>query len=253
MDAERNYHDRQWLERHLAEERHESELLGEIREALFGAQDGIVSTLAVVATVSGATGDRTSVLVAGIATALAGVFSMGAGEYLSSKSQREIYLAQIQGEREEVEHRPEEAAAEVALMFEQEGMAPDAARRVASEIGRYPEVLLRTMVEKELGIAVDGGRSAFQGALVMGLAFGAAALVPLLPFVFLPIAAGPAAAVVTSVVATFAIGVVKSRWTRKSPLRSGAEVVVLAAVAGIAGFFFGTLLPGLLGFEVPAV
>jgi VIT1/CCC1 family predicted Fe2+/Mn2+ transporter len=76
-------------------------MLGD-REAIFGAQDGLVSTLAVVSAVSGATNKRFAVLIAGIAAALAGVFSMAAGEYLSSKSQREIAIAQITKERERV-------------------------------------------------------------------------------------------------------------------------------------------------------
>jgi len=110
--------DRGWIKRHLAEERRKASLLGEIREAIFGAQDGLVSTLAVASTVAGASTERFPVLVAGIASALAGVFSMAAGEYMSSKSQREIFAAQMVGEREEVADRPGEAEAEVAFMLE---------------------------------------------------------------------------------------------------------------------------------------
>jgi VIT1/CCC1 family predicted Fe2+/Mn2+ transporter len=82
----------------LEAERGRASLLGDVREAIFGAQDGLVSTLAVVSAVSGATPDRFPILIAGIAAGLAGIFSMAAGEYLSSKSQREISLAQIAAE-----------------------------------------------------------------------------------------------------------------------------------------------------------
>src|SRR6266540_6666651 len=149
--GERPYEDRAWLAQHLRDERHEADLLGEIREALFGMQDGLVSTLAVVSTVGGATNDRFPILVAGLASALAGVFSMAAGEYLSSKSQREIYVAQIEKEREEVRDRPAESEAEVAYLLEAEGLSEASARRVAAELAREPAVLLKTMVEKELG------------------------------------------------------------------------------------------------------
>ncbi|MBI2017390.1 MAG: VIT1/CCC1 transporter family protein [Candidatus Rokubacteria bacterium] len=128
---ERPYEDKAWLAQHLREERAEADLLSEIREALFGMQDGLVSTLAVVSTVGGATNDRFPILVAGLASALAGVFSMAAGEYLSSKSQREIFLAQVEKEREEVHGRPGESEAEVAYMLEQEGLDEAAAKRVA--------------------------------------------------------------------------------------------------------------------------
>jgi len=240
--------DRQWLKQHLADERKEAEWLGEIREALFGMQDGLVSTLAVVSTVGAASGDRFAVLVAGIASALAGVFSMAAGEYMSSKSQREIYVAQIENEREEVRDRPAEAEAEVAYMLEAEGLSEAAARRVAAELAREPTVLLKTMVEKELGLVIEEGPGAMQGAPVMGGAFGLASLVPILPYLFVPIASAPIASIVLCGVVVFGIGVVKSRWTRREPIRSGLEVVALAAFAGIAGYLFGSVLPSVLGF-----
>lgn len=239
--------DRAWLEQHLADERRESDLLGEIREALFGMQDGIVSTLALASAVSGATGDRYPILVAGIASALAGVFSMAAGEYLSSKSQREIYVAQIENEREEVRDRPDEAEAEVALMLEQEGLDEAAARRVAAELAREPSVLLKTMVEKELGLVVEEGHGALQGAVIMGVSFGVAALVPLIPYMLLPVSTAVWGSMVFSGVVIFGIGVLKSKWTKRNPIASGIEIVVLATVAGVAGLLFGTVLPALLG------
>jgi VIT1/CCC1 family predicted Fe2+/Mn2+ transporter len=244
--------DRAWLAAHLAEERGKASLLGEIREAIFGAQDGLVSTLAVVSTVAGASANSFPVLIAGIASGLAGVFSMAAGEYMSSKSQREIFEAQIVGEREEVRERPGEAEAEMAFMFEEDGLPRQEARAVASVIARHPEVLLKTMVEKELGLTGEHAEGTpLQGALIMGTAFGAGALVPILPYLLLPMGAATLASGVVTAAVLFGIGVTKARWTRRSWLRSGLEILLLGAFAGVAGYFFGSLLPGLLG--VPAV
>lgn len=239
---------RDWIARHLAEERRESALLGEVREIVFGAQDGLVSTLAVVATVAGATNEAFPVVVAGIAAALAGVFSMAAGEYIGSKSQREIFEAQIAGERDEVTERPGESEAEVAFMLAEEGLGDEDAARVAAILARHPEALLRTMVSKELGIQVeDEHGSPLQGALIMGGAFGLGAAVPVVPFLLLPVAAAlPVGAIATGAV-LFGIGVVKSRWTHRGALASGLEVLGLAAFAGIAGYVFGTVLPSILG------
>ena len=244
--------DRGWVRDHLADERRKASLLGEIREAIFGAQDGLVSTLFVVITVAGASADVVPVLVAGVATGLGGVFSMAAGEYMSSKSQREIFAAQITGEREEVVERPGEAEAEMAYMLEEDGLPPDEASRVATAIAAHPEVLLKTMVEKELGLTGEHAEgSPFQGALVMGASFGAGALVPVLAYLVLPIEIAAWAAVVASGGVLFGIGVLKSRWTRRSWLRSGLEILALGAFAGVAGFFFGNLLPNLSGAAVP--
>jgi vacuolar iron transporter family protein len=237
-----------FLRVHLADERRKASLLGEVREAIFGAQDGLVSTLAVVSTVAGATSDRFPVLVAGIASGLAGVFSMAAGEYLSSKSQREIFDAQIVGERMEVHERPGEAEAEMAYMFEEDGLPREAAVHVAAIMAEHPEALLKTMVEKELGLGVAPEEgSPMQGALVMGAAFGLGSIVPILPHLFVT---GPGAVVISGLLTMavlFGIGVVKSRWTHRSWLGSGLEILVIGAVAGVAGYFFGSILPGLLG------
>jgi vacuolar iron transporter family protein len=250
-DAPAASYDRSWLARHLAEERRESALLGEIREIVFGAQDGLVSTLAVVATVAGATNQPFPVVIAGIASGLAGVFSMAAGEYIGSKSQREIFEAQIANERLEVEERPGESEAEVAFMLAEEGLDDAEAARVAGILAQHPEVLLRTMVSRELGIQVeDDHGSPLQGALFMGAAFGLGAAVPVAPFLFMPIGAAMPAAIVLTGLVLFGIGVTKSRWTRRSAVSSGLEVLVLAAIAGIAGYVFGTLLPTLVGVAV---
>jgi len=240
--------DHDFLGAHLGDERRRAGLLGEIREAIFGAQDGLVSTLAVVSTVAGATNDRYTILIAGIATGLAGIFSMAAGEYIGSKSQREIFDAQIVDEREEVHRRPGEAEAEVAYMFEEDGLPHDKALEVARVMAEHPDVLLKTMIEKELGLTVEeGGGSPLQGALVMGAAFGLGTIPPILPHVF----ANGDLAVMISVAATlavlFGIGALKSRWTHRSWWSSGLEIMVLGAIAGVAGYFFGSVLPVLLG------
>lgn len=244
----------EWIAAHIDEERRSVSLLGEIREMVFGAQDGLVSTLAVVATVAGATSDNLAVLIAGLASAMAGIFSMAAGEYLGSKSQREIYEATIAEEAQEVDERPLEAEAEIAYLFTTEGMSEEDAWTTAAVIGRHPRSLLATMVAKELGLIVEDEHgeetegSPLRGSLVMGGSFAAGAAVPVVPFLFAEGLPALAAATLLTGAVLFAIGAVKSRWTHRSWLWSGLEIVSLAAFAGIAGYLFGTVLPGLLGF-----
>lgn len=246
-DPERHL-DRVWLTEHLAEERREADNLGEVREAVFGAQDGVASILIVVITVATATASAYAVLVAGLAAAIAEIISMAAGEYMSSRSQREIFLAQIERERDEVRDRPGESEAEIALLLEQEGLPGDAAKRVAAELARVPAVLLKTMVEKELGIAVDEAHSPLQGALILAFTFAIAALIPIGPFFFLPIGPAVIVAIATSAISMFALGVFKSRLTGRGAMISGLEIVALVAAASIGGFIAGTVLPRALGF-----
>ncbi|HEY2592726.1 MAG TPA: VIT1/CCC1 transporter family protein [Chloroflexota bacterium] len=235
-----------WLAAHLERERRQASVLSEIREAIFGAQDGLTSVLAIVSTVGGATGQPFAVLVAGFAATAAGIFSMAAGEYMSSKSQREIFEAEIASEAVEVEERPREAEAEVAYMLQREGLGADSARRVARELATSKQVLLKTMVEKELGLTVDDG-SVLRGALVMGAAYGLGGLVPLLPYLFLNVHAAVFVSVALAAVTLFCMGAVKSRWTGRGWFVSGLEIFLIGTFAGVAGYFFGTRLPAALG------
>lgn len=232
----------------LEAERRRAGLLGDVREAIFGAQDGLVSTLAVVSAVSGATNDRFPVLVAGIAAGLAGIFSMAAGEYLSSKSQREIALAQIAEERERVAERPEVVRAELAHILATEGLPDEDAAHVADIIGRHREALLNIKALKQFGVEVEETTgSAFQGALVMGASFALGAIAPILPYLILPLDVALYASVIATGGVLFAIGVVKTRWTRRSALWSGVEILAIGALAGVVGYVFGKVLPTMLG------
>ena len=244
-DSARDY-DLSWIEEHIEEERRTISLLGEFREIVFGAQDGLVSTLAVVATVAGASDDRVTILVAGFAAALAGIFSMAIGEYMGSKSQDEIYRWHITDEREEIDERPAEAEAEVAFMFMQEGLDQESSWRAAELIARHPDALLSTMVSKELGIIVeDPSGTPMRGALFMGGAFAVGSAFPIVPYLLLTGTAALVAATLSTGAALFGVGALKSRWTHRSMMASGLEIVVLAAVAGIAGYALGNVLPEL--------
>ncbi|MEO5705185.1 MAG: VIT1/CCC1 transporter family protein [Candidatus Limnocylindrales bacterium] len=226
-------------------------MLGDVREAIFGAQDGLVSTLAVVSAVAGATSDRFPILVAGIAAGLAGIFSMAAGEYLSSKSQREISLAQILEERERIVAQPQVVQGELAHILVEDGMPVDEASHVADVIGRHREVLLNLKVMKQFGVTVEeAAGSALQGAIVMGTAFALGALAPILPYVLLPLGIATFVSVVATGAVLFGIGVVKTRWTHGNRLWSGLEILIIGALAGIVGYLVGTALPAFLGVQV---
>jgi predicted membrane protein (TIGR00267 family) len=104
------------------------------------------------------------------------------------------------------------------------------------------------MVEKELSLHVDEhGGSPLQGALVMGTAFGIGALVPILPYLLLPIPQAIWISPALTGAVLFGVGALKTRLTRRNPIRSGLEILVIGAAAGIVGYFFGSVLPQLLG------
>jgi VIT1/CCC1 family predicted Fe2+/Mn2+ transporter len=138
-------------------------------------------------------------------------------------------------------------------MLEEDGLPHERAVEIARIMAEHPEALLKTMVEKELGLAVESEEgSPLQGALVMGGAFGLGAIPPILPHLFIPGELAVALSVLATLAVLFGIGALKSRWSHRHWLPSGLEILAVGAVAGIAGYFFGSVLPVLLGAPAAA-
>ena len=225
---------------------------GRIREVVFGAQDGLLSTLALVTGVRGADATRYSILVAGFAGALAGTSSMALGAYVAAKSQREVFAAELENERAQIQRRPHVEIVELADIFQAEGLDYDAANRAAAAIATNQEVMLKTMAEKELGIPYEPAGSPYEDAVTMGLAFVVGASVPILPYLLLTTTAGLYVSVVLTLGALFVMGVVKARLAGTGRVRSGAETAGLAGLAAALAYVVGTVLPNALGISPPA-
>lgn len=236
---------------HISEERRRVGLLGEIREIIFGMQDGLLTSVGVVAAIGSAVADVWFVLVAGFATALAGTISMAAGEYVSSKSQREVYEAEIARERQEVRERPEEAHEEIRQLFQEEGLSAEDAHLVADKLATSEESWLRTMVEKELGLIVEEHGSPLRGALFMGISYFVGAMLPVLPYLLVARQSALPIALAAAGLVLFGIGAGKALLAQRNPLISGLEVMAIGALSGGAGYLLGTVFPTLVG--APAV
>jgi VIT1/CCC1 family predicted Fe2+/Mn2+ transporter len=224
---------------------------GRIREVVFGAQDGLLSTLALVTGVRGAEATRYTILVAGFSGALAGTISMALGAYVAAKSQRDVFAAELENERRQLALRPHVEQIELADILEAEGLSYDAARRAAAAIATSPEVMLKTMAEKELGIPYEAPGSPANDAVTMGASFLVGSAVPVLPYLVL----APTAALVVSVLVTlgtlFVMGVVKARLAGERRLRSGLEIAGLAGAAAALAYVVGTVIPHALGIRPP--
>jgi VIT1/CCC1 family predicted Fe2+/Mn2+ transporter len=229
--------------RAMSHRRRQIERLGRIREFVFGSQDGLLSTLGVVAGVSGATTSHFAVLAAGFAEAVAGMVAMAAGEYISSRSQAQVYQAEIEAEREEVREDPAGEREEIQVLFREEGLSPEAAAEVARLVTTSEESWLKTMVEKELGLTAAGTGGAVIDAAVMGAAFLLGAMITILPYLFLSGRTALLTSVAVTLVALCGIGIGKARLAKINSLASAFEVIAIGSIAAIVGYFFGTLLP----------
>ena len=220
--------------------------LGRLREVVFGAQDGLLSTVALVTGVAVAVENQTTVLVARLAAALPGMLSMATGAFLGSRAEQDVQRAEIAREAQELENNPAEELAELVVLYQREGKTYQEARHLADEIAQDKELWLRTLVEKELGISPDETSSPVKDALTMGIAFILAAIIPILPHFFLE--GGPAISISIAAALTglFILGVGKGRLVQRSPLLQGLEILAIGAVSAGIGFGLGDLIPRLI-------
>jgi VIT1/CCC1 family predicted Fe2+/Mn2+ transporter/rubrerythrin len=231
--------------REIDRERERVAWMGRLREVVFGVQDGILSTMALVTGVAVAVGEQSIVLVAGFAGALPGMISMATGAFLASRAERDVQRAEIAREAKELEENPAEELAELVVLFQREGKSFADARHLADDIAQDKGMWLRTMVEKELGFSADDTTNPVKDALTMGLAFIVAALIPILPHFFLDGGVAIAISVSAALLGLFALGVGKGFLVHKSPLRQGIEILGVGAISAAVGFGLGDGIPRL--------
>jgi VIT1/CCC1 family predicted Fe2+/Mn2+ transporter len=220
--------------------------LGRLREVVFGAQDGILSTVALVTSVAVAVEQTSIILVAGLAAALAGMISMATGAFLGSRAEQDVQRSEMAREAEELEANPAEELAELMVIFQREGKSYEEARHLADEIAQDKDLWLRTLVEKELGFSPDDTTSPVKDAFTMGLSFILAALVPIIPHMVLDGTVAIAVSVAAALVGLFVLGMGKGRLVRKSPILQGLEMLGIGVVSAAIGFALGDVIPRLV-------
>ena len=222
--------------------------LGRLREVVFGAQDGILSTVALVTAVAvgvGASGTST-VLVAGLAAALAGMISMATGAYLGSRAEQDVQRSEIEREALELEENPAEELAELVVIFQREGKSFAEAQALAEEISQDKDLWLNTLVEKELGISAEETTNPIKDGLVMGASFIISALIPIWPYFFFDGSLAISVSVIGALTGLFVLGMGKGRLVQRSPLLQGFEILVIGAVSAGLGFILGDLIPRII-------
>lgn len=215
---------------------------GTLRAGVFGVNDGLVSNTCLIFGVAGAISDPQVILLTGTAGLLAGAFSMAAGEYISMRSQRELYEYQISQEREELERYPDEEAEELALIYAARGLPMDEARRITKQMMANPEQALNTLAREELGLNPDELGSPWGAAASSFISFCVGAILPLIPFLM---GLGGAALSVTSYIsagALFIVGAVLSLFSGRNAFYGGGRMLLIGAAAGVATYAIGSLL-----------
>jgi VIT1/CCC1 family predicted Fe2+/Mn2+ transporter len=215
---------------------------GNLRAAVFGVNDGLISNASLILGVAGATADNAIILLSGAAGLIAGAFSMAAGEYVSVRSQREMYEYQIALEREELDHYPEAETEELALIYEARGLHRDEAASMAKTMTANPELALDTLAREELGLNPQDLGSPWGAAVFSFFSFALGAAIPLMPFFFASGTASLAIAIALTGAALLAVGGLLSLFTGRNALYSALRMLLIGAAAGTVTYFAGTLL-----------
>lgn len=213
-----------------------------LRAGVLGANDGIVSTAAVVVGVAGATTATGPILTAGAAALIGGAVSMALGEYVSVSSSADSQQALIAQERGELEAMPEQELAELAYLYEQKGLSADTAQRVASELTAHDA--LAAHLEAELNIDRDDVVSPWNAAAASAVSFTVGALLPFLTAVLLPAALKIPVTFFAVLVALAVTGGLGARLGGAPMAKPVVRVVIGGVLALGATFLIGSWLGG---------
>jgi len=222
-------------------------MAGNLRAAVFGINDGLVSNACLILGIAGASDNNAFILLSGIAGLLAGAGSMAAGEYISVRSQREMFQHQIDLEKKELQQYPEEEAEELALIYEAKGLSLEEARSLAQKIIANPNRALDTLAKEELGLNLDELGSPWAAAISSFVSFSIGASVPLLPFLWAEAGRSLWMSLVFSGAGLFLTGATLSLFTGRRALWSGIRMLLIGAGAGAVTFVIGKWLGVKLG------
>ncbi len=221
---------------------HETSLNAILRPIVFGANDGLVSNLALVMGVAGADPDPSVIVLAGVAGLIAGAFSMGVGEYISVRSQRELLDYQVAFQGKQLREVPEQERGILLRIYLDRGFTADQASAFVDAVFADPEHASRQLIFEEVGLDERSIGSPLAAALGSFAAFTAGAFIPLLPYLLSSGSLAFTASLVLSLLALALLGVGISRLTRRSALFSALRQVALGGIAAAVTFAVGRFI-----------
>jgi vacuolar iron transporter family protein len=233
------------LELRALQREHNVDSSGRLRAAVLGANDGLVSNVSLVMGMAGAAPAPGVVLLAGMAGVVAGALSMALGEYVSVRVQRESFETLIAQEKREIARRPGYEQHEIAVIYRAKGIPAKDAERFAAQVMRDPEVALDLMAREELGLNPDELGSPVAVAFSSMAAFGSGAIVPVLPFIFLPVTTAAPVAAILTVVALAMTGGLTARMIGRPPLRGAVRLALLGGAAALITHIAGRIVGGI--------
>ena len=212
---------------------------GWIGDAIYGVNDGLGAVFGIVSGMAGYTGGNQYVLAAGLAGTLASALSMGAGAYLASKSEREVYESEVARERTEIEEDPHEEMLELELFYQLKGFSAEEAHSTAERLQKEPKQFLRTLVHEELGLSEENFPNPWRSTVSAALSTAIGGFIPIVPFFFTVGMPAVIASFIISTIAHFAVGASKALVTTRSWWASGAEMTFVGILEAAVTYGLG--------------
>jgi len=220
-----------------------------VREIVFGAQDGILTTLGIIVGVGEASGARADVLISGFLAMLAGATSMAVGEYLGAKSEREVVQAAITMEKAEMAADPQGEFAEQVAYYMMKGFSAEESQMIVRRLTQHPDIYLYEMMRDEFGIDPrEADDTDLRGPIAMGGSFVAGSFIPILAYLIpLGMNLSSVLSLALAVAALFSVGLFAARNTDRNPIAKGLEIVAYGVIVFVLSYLCGHFIPPLFG------
>lgn len=213
-----------------------------IREAVFGLEDGIVSTFGTITGIAAATQDPFTIILAGSVIIAVESISMGVGSFLSSKSEREIDQRKLAEERIELKEDPLAEKEELELMFVADGWPKGLSKDMAEAASKNKDLFLQEMAYRELKVFPDTLESPVKNAFAMLVSYIIGGSIPLFSYMLLPVRDAIPLSIGVTMFGLFFVGVITTQFTKRTWWKAGLEMLLLGGVAGTVGYFIGQLV-----------
>jgi VIT1/CCC1 family predicted Fe2+/Mn2+ transporter len=213
-----------------------------VRDVVIGMSDGLTVPFALAAGLSGAVDNNKIIITAGIAEIIAGSIAMGLGGYLAAKTEYEHYEAELAREYEEIERVPEREIAETKEIFSAYGLSEESVDSIVAELSKNKDHWAEFMMRYELGLEKPEVKRAARSAFNIGVSYIIGGLIPLLAYIFTELPAdGFMISTVTTLMALFIFGFVKSKIIGQPPFKGAIRVLIIGALAAGVAYITGRL------------
>lgn len=213
-----------------------------IGDAIYGMNDGLTAVFGIVSGMAGVTGNSWKhVLAAGMMATVASALSMGSSAFLAAKAEREVYEAEIERERREIEESPDHEREELSLIYQLKGLTEEEARRTAATISSHPDTFLKTMASEELGLTDRNFPNPWVSMLSGTVSTAVGGMIPVIPFLLAHGTPAIIASAVVSTLAHFGVGAAKTLVTNRPWFASGLEMTVVGVGMGLITYILGVV------------